>query len=285
MSAVSKESRELFKVGMLESAAKVVGKGAVESSIEGGTEGLTEFLGMTIDEQLLGKKYTAQTKVKRIKEAGFGGIFMAGPVQTIGGANVLVAKELRNYATENELLESKKIVDRIDFLQNELVTNVRLTKTESKQIKEEINKLADVSVGIIENSADRVYNMTEEDMVSVVKINQKQADLKNSYDELVDSNFSNAIKAEKANELNKEFKELEKERQFLLTDKYATINKVVNNALVIDDSIANITKIANSIGAIEFDNKIGDQSGIAVFNSQKELGEAYKTWLVKENKN
>lgn len=284
MSAVSKESRELFKAGMLESATKVVGKGAIESSIEGGTEGLTEFLGMTIDEQLLGKKYTAQTKVKRIKEAGFGGIFMAGPVQTIGGANVLIAKELKNYATENELLESKKIVDRIDFLQNELVTNVRLTKTESKQIKEEINKLADTSIGIIENSGDRVYNMTEEDMVSVVKINQKQADLKNSYDELIDSNFSNEIKTEKANELNKEFKQLEKEREFLLTDKYATINKVVNNALVIDDSIANVTKIANSIGQVEFDNKIGDQSGIAVFNSPKELGEAYKTWLIKENK-
>ena len=285
MSTVGKESRELFKEGMLKAATKTVGKGFVESGIEGGTEGLTEFLGMTIDEQLLGKKYTAQTKVKRIKEAGFGGIFMAGPMQTIGGANVLIAKELRNYATENELAESKKIVDRIDFLQNELATNVRLTKTESNQIKEEINRLADASISIIENSGDRVYNMTEEDMVSVVKINQKQADLKNSYDELIDSNFSNEIKAEKADELNKEFKVLEKERQRLLTEKYAEINKVVNNALVINDSIENITKIANSIGRVEFDNKIGDQKGIAVFNSPKELGDAYKIWLTKDNKN
>lgn len=285
MSSVSKESRELFKEGMLNSVTKAGSKVGMESVIGAGTEGLTEFLGMTIDEQLLGKKYTAQTKVKRIKEAGFGGLFMDGPMQVLGGANVLIAKELRNYATENELAESKKIVDRIDFLQNELVTNVRLTKTESNQIKEEINKLADASVSIIENSGDRVYNMTEEDMVSVVKINQKQADLKNSYIELSNSNFSNEIKAEKAKELNNEFKELERNREFLLTDKYARINRVINDAVAIDDSIGNITKVANSIGRVEFDNKIGDQKGIAVFNSQKELGDAYKIWLIKDNKN
>jgi hypothetical protein len=285
MSSMSQESRQLFKDGMLKSVGGVVAGVGIESGIGAGTEGLTEFLGMTIDEQFLGKKFTAQTKVKRIKEASFGGLFMDGPMQAIGGANVLIAKELRNYATENELLESKKIVDRIDFLQNELVTNVKLTKSESGQIKEEINKLADSSIGIIENSADRVYNMTEEDMISVVKINQKQADLKNSYNELSDSNFSNEIKVEKANELNNEFKQLEKERQFLLTDKYARVNRVINDAVVIDSSIENITKIANSIGKVEFDNKIGDQSGIAVFNSQKELGDAYKIWLTKDNKN
>ena len=285
MSSMSKESRQLFKDGMLKSVGGVATGVGIESVVGAGTEGLTEFLGMTIDEQFLGKKFTAQTKVKRIKEASFGGLFMDGPIQVIGGANVLIAKELRNYATENELLESKKIVDRIDFLQNELATNVKLTKSESGQIKEEINKLADSSIGIIENSADRVYNMTEEDMISVVKINQKQADLKNSYNELSDSNFSNEIKVEKANELNNEFKQLEKERQFLLTDKYAMVNRVINDAVVIDSSIENITKIANSIGKVEFDNKIGDQSGIAVFNSQKELGDAYKIWLTNDNKN
>jgi hypothetical protein len=78
---------------------------------------------------------------------------------------------------------------------------------------------------------------------------------------------------------------IEKERQRLLTEKYAEVNKVVNNALVINDSIENITKIANSIGKVKFDNKIGDQSGIAVFNSRKELGDAYKIWLTKDNKN
>jgi len=285
MSSMSQESRQLFKDGMLKSVGGVVAGVGIESGIGAGTEGLTEFLGMTIDEQFLGKKFTAQTKVKRIKEASFGGLFMDGPLQAIGGANVLIAKELRNYATENELLESKKIVDKIDFLQNELATNVKLTKSEAGQIKEEINKLSDASISIIENSADRVYNMTEEDMISVVKINQKQADLKNSYNELSDSNFSNEIKVEKANKLNDEFKQLEKERQFLLTDKYARVNRVINDAVVIDSSIENITKIANSIGKVEFDNKIGDQSGIAVFNSQKELGDAYKIWLTKDNKN
>ena len=285
MSSVGKESRELFKDGLFKSAIGIGGKTAMESTIEGGTEGLTELLDMTIDEHLLGKEFTAQTKVKRIKEAVAGGVFMAGPMQTIGGANTLIAKELKNYATENEIQESKKIIDRIDFLQNELATNASLSSSESNQIKQEINNLSDTSIGIIENSQDRVYNMTTEDMVAVVNINKEQANLKNKYTELIDSNFSNEIKVEKANELNKEFKQLEKERQFLLTDKYATINKVVNNALVINDSIENITKIANSIGQVEFDNKIGDQSGIAVFNSPKELGEAYKVWLVKDNKN
>ena len=285
MASVGKESRELFKDGLFKSAIGIGGKTAMESTIEGGTEGLTEFLDMAIDEHLLGKEFTAQTKVKRIKEAVAGGVFMAGPMQTIGGANTLIAKELKNYATENEIQESKKIIDRIDFLQNELATNASLSSSESNQIKQEINNLSDTSIGIIENSQDRVYNMTTEDMVAVVNINKEQANLKNKYTELIDSNFSNEIKVEKANELNKEFKQLEKERQFLLTDKYATINKVVNNALVINDSIENITKIANSIGQVEFDNKIGDQSGIAVFNSPKELGEAYKVWLVKDNKN
>jgi hypothetical protein len=285
MTSVGKESRELFKDGLFKSAIGIGGKTAMESTIEGGTEGLTELLDMAIDEHLLGKEFTAQTKVKRIKEAVAGGVFMAGPMQTIGGANTLIAKELKNYATENEIQESKKIIDRIDFLQNELATNASLSSSESNQIKQEINNLSDASIGIIENSQDRVYNMTTEDMVAVVNINKEQANLKNKYTELIDSNFSNEIKVEKANELNKEFKQLEKERQFLLTDKYATINKVVNNALVINDSIENITKIANSIGQVEFDNKIGDQSGIAVFNSPKELGEAYKVWLVKDNKN
>ena len=285
MASVGKESRELFKEGLFKSAVGIGGKIAMESAIEGGTEGLTELLDMTIDEHLLGKEFTAQTKVKRVKEAIAGGVFMAGPMQAIGGANVLIAKELKNYATENELQESKKIIDRIDFLQNELVTNVSLSKSESNQIKQEISNLSDTSIGIIENSQDRVYNMTTEDMVAVVNINKEQANLKNKYTELIDSNFSSEIKTEKADELNKEFKQLEQERQRLLTEKYATINKVVNNSLVIDDSIANITKIANSIGQVEFDNKIGDQSGIAVFNSPKELGEAYKVWLIKDNKN
>ena len=285
MASVGKESRELFKEGLFKSAVGIGGKTAMESAIEGGTEGLTELLDMTIDEHLLGKEFTAQTKVKRIKEAVAGGVFMAGPMQAIGGANVLIAKELKNYATENELQESKKIIDRIDFLQNELVTNVSLSKSESNQIKQEISNLSDTSIGIIENSQDRVYNMTTEDMVAVVNINKEQANLKNQYTELINSNFSNEIKVEKANELNKGFKELEKERQRLLTEKYAEVNKVVNNALVINDSIENITKIANSIGKVKFDNKIGDQSGIAVFNSRKELGDAYKIWLTKDNKN
>jgi hypothetical protein len=285
MASVGKESRELFKEGLFKSAVGIGGKTAMESAIEGGTEGLTELLDMTIDEHLLGKEFTAQTKVKRVKEAIAGGVFMAGPMQAIGGANVLIAKELKNYATENELQESKKIIDRIDFLQNELVTNVSLSKSESNQIKQEISNLSDTSIGIIENSQDRVYNMTTEDMVAVVNINKEQANLKNQYTELINSNFSNEIKVEKANELNKGFKELEKERQRLLTEKYAEVNKVVNNALVINDSIENITKIANSIGKVKFDNKIGDQSGIAVFNSRKELGDAYKIWLTKDNKN
>lgn len=285
MTSVGKESRELFKEGLFKSTIGIGGKTAFESTIEGGTEGLTELLDMAIDEHLLGKEFTAQTKVKRVKEAVAGGVFMAGPMQTIGGANTLIAKELKNYATENEIQESKKIIDRIDFLQNELATNASLSSSESNQIKQEISNLSDTSIGIIENSQDRVYNMTTEDMVAVVNINKEQANLKNQYTELIDSNFSNEIKVEKANELNKEFKELEKERQFLLTDKYATINKVVNNTLVINDSIENITKIANSIGQVEFDNKIGDQSGIAVFNSPKELGDAYKIWLTKDNKN
>lgn len=285
MASVGKESRELFKEGLFKSAIGIGGKTAFESTIEGGTEGLTELLDMAIDEHLLGKEFTAQTKVKRIKEAVAGGVFMAGPMQTIGGANTLIAKELKNYATENEIQESKKIIDRIDFLQNELATNASLSNSESNQIKQEISNLSDTSIGIIENSQDRVYNMTTEDMVAVVNINKEQANLKNQYTELINSNFSNEIKVEKADELNKEFKVLEKERQRLLTEKYAEINKVVNNSLVINDSIENITKIANSIGKVEFDNKIGDQPGIAVFNSPKELGDAYKIWLTKDNKN
>jgi hypothetical protein len=285
MTSVGKESRELFKDGLFKSAIGVGGKTAMESTIEGGTEGLTELLDMAIDEHLLGKEFTAQTKVKRIKEAVAGGVFMAGPMQAIGGANTLIAKELKNYATENEIQESKKIIDRIDFLQNELATNASLSSSESNQIKQEISNLSDTSIGIIENSQDRVYNMTTEDMIAVVNINKEQANLKNKYTELIDSNFSNEIKVEKANELNKEFKVLEKERQRLLTEKYAEINKVVNNSLVINDSIENITKIANSIGKVDFDNKIGDQAGIAVFNSREELGKAYKEWLVKDNKN
>ena len=285
MTSVGKESRELFKEGLFKSTIGIGGKTAFESTIEGGTEGLTELLDMAIDEHLLGKEFTAQTKVKRVKEAVAGGVFMAGPMQTIGGANTLIAKELKNYATENEIQESKKIIDRIDFLQNELATNASLSSSESNQIKQEISNLSDTSIGIIENSQDRVYNMTTEDMVAVVNINKEQANLKNQYTELINSNFSNEIKVEKADELNKEFKVLEKERQRLLTEKYAEINKVVNNSLVINDSIENITKIANSIGKFEFDNKIGDQSGIAVFNSPKELGDAYKIWLTKDNKN
>jgi aminopeptidase-like protein len=65
------------------------------------------------------------------------------------------------------------------------------------------------------------------------------------FEVMIDSNFSNEIKVEKANELNKEFKQLEKERQFLLTDKYATINKVVNNAFVINDSIESVMRSDN----------------------------------------
>lgn len=284
MTLASKESRQLFKDNFITSTLKYAGKTGTEGLIEGSTEGLTELLDIAIDEQLLGKKITSTEKVKRIKEAFAGGFVMGGGTQALGGANVLINKELKNYASSKELAESKRIFDRIDYLQNELANNGKLTTKESDEIKSEINRLSDVSIGIIENSEDRVYDMSKEDMVAVLEINKKQADLKEEYSNLLDSNFSNEIKKEKIDELKNQFNELERNRNYLLTEKYVQINKVIGNAIAIDQSIDNIKKIANNLGITDFKNKIGNQEGIAVFETPKELEQAYREWISNEYK-
>lgn len=85
---------------------------------------------------------------------------------------------------------------------------------ESEEIISEIKTLSNESVKVIENSEDRVYDMSTEDMTTVLDINRKQQDLKNSYIELSQSNFSPEIKKDKAAELKNEFSRLESEREF-----------------------------------------------------------------------
>jgi hypothetical protein len=283
MSTVGNQPRQIFKQNFIKSSLATAGLTGLESQIEGATEVVTEGLGMLLDEHLLGKTVSSSERSKRFKEAYAGGAFMGGGLQLGGGISTLVVKELKNYATDQEMAASKSIVDRIDFLQTELQTNAKLSGKESDEIRLEINKLANESIRIIENSQDRVYDMPVEDMTAVLDINKQQQDLKESYVELSQSNFSPVIKKEKAAELKSQFKKLEAEREFLLTGKYATINKIVGNRSVINSSVENIKKITASLGDENINNKIGNQGSIAVFENTDELGKAYKEWLVTEN--
>lgn len=284
MSATSKESRQLFKQSFIKSTLSTAGLIGFESQIEGGTEVITEALDILIDEHLLNKKVTAPERAKRFKEAYIGGAFMGGSVQFGGAASILVAKELRSYATNQELLASRTIVDRLDFLQSELQNNNKLTAEEKVQIASEMKSLSNEAMSIIENSQDRIYDMSSEDMTSVLEINSKQQTLREEYDKLLNSNFSKEIKVEKINELKTQFKELEDKREFLLTGQYAMANKIISNKAVINSSAENIKKIANTLGKKDIANKIGDQEGIAVFSEVKDLKEAYTKWLLSENK-
>jgi hypothetical protein len=287
LSSVNKESRQIFKENFikssLNSSAYLVGKVGIESQIEGGTEVVTEALDMLIDEHLLGKKVSPIEKAKRFKEAYAGGAFMGGGMQFGGASSIIVAKELKNYATTKELNASKSIMDRIDFLQNELQTNTRLSGKESGEIVSEIKDLTNEAMLVIENSEDRVYEMTPKDMASVVDINRKQKELKDSYIELAQSNFSLDIKKSKAAELKSEFDKLEADREYLLTGKYAQINKIVNNRAVINSGIENIKKIISTLDDTDINNKIDKQGSIAVFEDTNSLEKAYRSWLIEEN--
>jgi hypothetical protein len=283
MSAVSKQQRQLFKDSFIKSSLKTAGTIGFESQIEGATEVVTEGLNMLLDEHLLGQPVSPTDRVKRFKEAYAGGAFMGGGAQFAGGVSTLVAKELKNYATDKELAASKAIMERIDFLQNELQTNPRLSGKESEEIITEIKKLSNEAVKVIENSEDRVYDMSKEDMVDVLLINKQQQDLRDAYVELSQSNFSPEIKKEKVAELKKQFGELENKREYLLTGKYAEINKIIGNRTIINSGADNIRKIVASLGEENIENRIGGQGSIAVFEDIDSLKKAYKEWLTTEN--
>ena len=283
MSTVGNQPRQIFKQNFIKSSLATAGLTGLESQIEGATEVVTEGLDMLLDEHLLGKTVSPSERSKRFKEAYAGGAFMGGGLQLGGGISTLVVKELKNYATDQEMAASKSIVDRIDFLQTELQTNTKLSSKESDEIRLEINKLANESIRIIENSQDRVYDMPVEDMTAVLDINKQQQDLKESYVELSQSNFSPVIKKEKAAELKSQFKRLEDEREFLLTGKYATINKIIGNRAVINSSVENIKKITDNLDSGNIINKIGNQGVIAVFENTDDLKKAYREWMVAEN--
>ena len=283
MSTVGNQPRQIFKESFIKSTLSTIGLAGVESQIEGGTEVLTEGLDMLIDEHLLGKTVSSSDRSKRFKEAYAGGAFMSGGLQLGGGVSTLVTKELKNYATDQEMAASKNLMDRIDFLQTEMQTNTKLSGKETDEIRLEINRLANESVKVIENSQDRVYDMPVEDMTAVLEINKKQQDLKEEYVNLSQSNFSPEIKKDKAIELKDQFSKLESEREFLLTGKYAAINKIIGNRSVINSNVENIKKIVATLGEENINNKIGNQGSIAVFENTDELQKAYKEWLVTEN--
>lgn len=283
MSTVGNQPRQIFKESFIKSTLSTIGLAGVESQIEGGTEVLTEGLDMLIDEHLLGKTVSSSDRSKRFKEAYAGGAFMSGGLQLGGGISTLVTKELKNYATDQEMAASKNLMDRIDFLQTEMQTNTKLSGKETDEIRLEINRLANESVKVIENSQDRVYDMPVEDMTAVLEINKKQQDLKEEYVNLSQSNFSLEIKKEKALDLKDQFSKLESEREFLLTGKYAAINKIIGNRSVINSNVENIKKIVATLGEENINNKIGNQGSIAVFENTDELQKAYKEWLVTEN--
>jgi len=283
MSTVGSQPRQIFKENFIKSTLSTMGLAGVESQIEGGTEVLTEGLDMLIDEHLLGKTISSSDRSKRFKEAYAGGAFMSGGLQLGGGVSTLVTKELKNYATDQEMAASKSLMDRIDFLQTEMQTNTKLSGKETDEIRLEINRLANESVKVIENSQDRVYDMPVEDMTAVLEINKKQQDLKEEYVNLSQSNFSPEIKKEKALDLKDQFSKLESEREFLLTGKYATINKIIGNRSIINSNVENIKKIVATLGEENITNKIGNQGSIAVFENTDELQKAYKEWLVAEN--
>jgi hypothetical protein len=283
MSTVGNQPRQIFKESFIKSTLSTIGLAGVESQIEGGTEVLTEGLDMLIDEHLLGKTVSSSDRSKRFKEAYAGGAFMSGGLQLGGGVSTLVTKELKNYATDQEMAASKNLMDRIDFLQTEMQTNTKLSGKETDEIRLEINRLANESVKVIENSQDRVYDMPVEDMTAVLEINKKQQDLKEEYVNLSQSNFSPEIKKEKALDLKDQFSKLESEREFLLTGKYAAINKIIGNRSVINSNVENIKKIVATLGEENINNKIGNQGSIAVFENTDELQKAYKEWLVTEN--
>jgi hypothetical protein len=283
MSTVGNQPRQIFKESFIKSTLSTIGLAGVESQIEGGTEVLTEGLDMLIDEHLLGKTVSSSDRSKRFKEAYAGGAFMSGGLQLGGGISTLVTKELKNYATDQEMAASKNLMDRIDFLQTEMQTNTKLSGKETDEIRLEINRLANESVKVIENSQDRVYDMPVEDMTAVLEINKKQQDLKEEYVNLSQSNFSPEIKKEKALDLKDQFSKLESEREFLLTGKYAAINKIIGNRSVINSNVENIKKIVATLGEENISNKIGNQGSIAVFENTDELQKAYKEWLVTEN--
>jgi hypothetical protein len=285
MSSMGSQPRKMFKDSFIKSSLYTAGLVGVESQIEGGTEVVTEGLDMLIDEHLLGVSITPSDRAKRFKEAYVAGAFMGGGMQMGGGVSTLVAKELKNYATAQEMAASKNIIDRIDYLQNELQTNTRLSGKEADEIKIEINRLSNESLKVIENSRDRVYDMPAEDMTAVLEINKKQQDTKDAYIELSQSNFSPEIKKEKATELKEQFNELERQREFLLTGKYAMINKIVGNRAIINSSVENIKKIVAGLGEENINNRIGDQGSIAVFENVDELKKAYKEWVTVENNN
>ena len=288
MSSVNSSSRQIFKEDFIKSTLKsslyLTGKVGLESQIEGGTEVVTEALDILIDEHLLGKKVSSDQRTKRFKEAYAGGAFMGGGTQFGGGSAILVAKELRNYATAKELSTSKVLMDRIDVLQTELQTNPKLSGKESEEIIAEIKNLTNESMLVIENSEDRVYDMSEKDMAAVLDINRKQQDLRDSYIDLSQSNFSPEIKKAKASELKDEFNALENQREKLLVGQYAEVNRMIGDKAIINSSVDNIKKIVATLDNEQIENSIGNQGSIAVFETTEDLRKSYREWLTTENK-
>jgi hypothetical protein len=225
VSSASSASRRLFKESLYDRTFKGIGKFGMYSGLEGTTELATAEGQIKIDEELLGIVKTDFDKKELRAESFLSGTGMGATMSVIGGVLSFVASQSRLYSENKDLKDVQDTLKKIQLIQNEIDSNVLLSNKERTDLYKKMNVLNNNVFDIVSKNANKGANFSLEEKSNLLDINLKQKELKEKYEEVVDSNFSKEIKNAEIRELKKEFEGLEEKRSTILKGEF---NKLTN---------------------------------------------------------
>jgi hypothetical protein len=225
VSSASSASRRLFKESLYDRTFKGIGKFGMYSGLEGTTELATAEGQIKIDEELLGIVKTDFDKKELRAESFLSGTGMGATMSVIGGGLSFVVSQSRLYSENKDLKDVQDTLKKIQLIQNEIDSNVLLSNKERTDLYKKMNVLNNNVFDIVSKNANKGANFSLEEKSNLLDINLKQKELKEKYEEVVDSNFSKEIKNAEIRELKKEFEGLEEKRSTILKGEF---NKLTN---------------------------------------------------------
>jgi len=224
ISAVSSASRELATKNLALNIAKGAFVIPTRGAVEALSEDVTESVNIMTDIFVNGKNMSSKQVAKRLKEAGASGLAIGNGMAGVGVTATLLASQLRAISDDKDIREVGNIISQINKIDEELNSNPLLTESDKESLTSKANDLSLKAVKIITKSINNIESFSEEEIATLIDINNEQANLKNKYDKLKASAMSSELKSQQANDLNSKFYQLEQKRKDIIARTYSEFN-------------------------------------------------------------
>jgi hypothetical protein len=201
---------------LLKELPKGIARGTYYSQLEGISERATAEGEIIIDEDLLGIVMTNAEKNEMRDESYLSGSLMGFGMNGVGGAVAFGVAQAKLYSDSKSVKEVKDLMDRINVLSSEVDSNPNLTKQEVTSIYTEMNRLTNIAYDIVSANAKKGIDLSIEAKGFLVDIDTRQAQLKDEFSNLPNSNFSQEYKDNRRKEITSEFDLLENKRQSII---------------------------------------------------------------------